>query len=130
MRTYPVAGILAATACLLCGASVGQDRSSTLGVFEGQSDIGSVVPPGTGRYDPGKAIYTLTAAGANTWYRVDDFHYVWKKAVGDLAIAADIAFRLTLIVTSRIPTARDCSCSARRSTPVESMSMSVFTGRA
>src|ERR1043165_6838413 len=77
MRTYPVAGILAA---------------SVLGLFEGQSDIGSVVPPGTGSYDPGKGTYTLTAAGANTWYRVDDFHYLWKKAAGDLTLTADISF--------------------------------------
>ncbi len=63
-----------------------------LGLFEGQSDIGSVVPPGTGRYDPGKGTYTLTSAGANTWYRVDDFHYLWKKAVGDLALTADVTF--------------------------------------
>ena len=92
MRAHPVAGIVAAAACLLCEASVGQDHSSVLGLFESQSDIGSVVPPGTSRYDPGKGTYTLTAAGANTWYRVDDFHYLWKKAVGDLALTADVTF--------------------------------------
>jgi catechol 2,3-dioxygenase-like lactoylglutathione lyase family enzyme len=92
MRAYPVAGILAATGCLLCGASVGQDHSSVLGLFEAQSDIGSVAPPGTASYDPGKSTYTLTAAGANTWYRVDDFHYLWKKAVGDLSLTADVSF--------------------------------------
>src|SRR5690349_15309031 len=92
MRAYPVAGILAATAYLICGASAGQNHSPELGLFEGQSDIGSVVPPGSGSYDPGKDTYTLTAAGANTWYRVDDFHYLWKKAVGDLALTADVSF--------------------------------------
>jgi len=83
---------LVAAACLLCGLSVAQDRSITLGVFEGQSDIGSVVPAGTGKYDSAKGIYTLTSAGANTWYRIDDFHYVWKKAVGDLDLTADVSF--------------------------------------
>ncbi|HEU4624369.1 MAG TPA: VOC family protein, partial [Steroidobacteraceae bacterium] len=39
-----------------------------------------------------RGTYSLTAAGANTWYRVDDFHYLWKKAVGALAITADISF--------------------------------------
>ena len=92
MRKHPVARILAATASLLCGASVAQDHSSVLGFFEDQSDIGSVVPVGTGSYDPGKGIYTLTSAGANTWYRVDDFHYLWKKSVGDVALTADITF--------------------------------------
>src|SRR6185369_122640 len=51
MRAHPVAGVLAAAACLLCEASVGQDHSSVLGLFESQSDIGSVIPPGTGSYD-------------------------------------------------------------------------------
>ncbi len=63
-----------------------------LGIFEAQTDIGSVVPPGTGQYDPATALYTLTAAGANTWYRVDHFHYLWKKAFGDLALSADVSF--------------------------------------
>jgi dipeptidyl aminopeptidase/acylaminoacyl peptidase len=92
MRANLVAGILAATGCLVCGASVGQDHPSVLGLFDGQSDIGSVAPPGTGSYDAGKGTYTLTSAGANTWYRVDDFHYLWKKAVGDLALTADVSF--------------------------------------
>jgi TolB protein len=92
MRAYPVAVILAATACLLCGASVSRDSSSVLGLFENQSDIGSVIPPGAGSYDPKKGTYTLTSAGANTWYRVDDFHYLWKKAAGDLTFTADVSF--------------------------------------
>jgi catechol 2,3-dioxygenase-like lactoylglutathione lyase family enzyme len=92
MRAYPVTGLLAAAACLLCGTTLSRDHGSLIGLFEGQSDIGSVVPAGTGSYDPGRDTYTLTAAGANTWYRVDDFHYLWKKAVGDLALTADVSF--------------------------------------
>src|SRR5581483_2866842 len=92
MQAYLVAGILVATGCLLCGASVSQDHPSVLGLFDGQSDIGSVVPPGTGSYDAGKGTYTLTSAGANTWYRVDDFHYLWKRAAGDLALTAEVSF--------------------------------------
>jgi len=93
MAVRPGAGIVSVVAgCILCGVSSGQEPASTLGLFDGQSDIGSVVPAGTGKYDPAKGTYALTSAGANTWYRVDDFHYVWKKAVGDLALTADVAF--------------------------------------
>src|SRR5690349_15133436 len=92
MRAQASAVILAAATCLLGGATVGQDRSSGLGLFEGQADIGNVVPAGMGHYDAGKDTYTLTAAGANTWYRVDDFHYLWKRAVGDLTLTADVTF--------------------------------------
>jgi hypothetical protein len=63
-----------------------------LGLFAGQTDVGSVVPAGTARYDSSHAVYVLTAAGANTWYHVDDFHYLWRKASGDLALQADVSF--------------------------------------
>jgi catechol 2,3-dioxygenase-like lactoylglutathione lyase family enzyme len=87
-----VVRVVAAAATLTVAACFAQDRSAVLGLFDGQSDIGSVVPAGTGQYDPAKGVYTLTSAGANTWYRVDDFHYVWKKASGDLALTADVSF--------------------------------------
>ena len=70
----------------------GPARAASLGVFEGQSDIGSVTPPGTGRYDADSGIYTLTSAGANTWYHHDDFHYLWKKTSGDVALTAQASF--------------------------------------
>ena len=63
-----------------------------VGIFDAQSDIGSVIPPGTASYDAASGLYTVTSAGANTWYRVDDFHYVWKKVSGDVALTAEVAF--------------------------------------
>jgi WD40-like Beta Propeller Repeat len=62
------------------------------GIFEGQSDIGDVRPPGTGSYSAAAGAYTLTSAGSNTWYRVDNFHYLWKKASGDLSLTANVTF--------------------------------------
>jgi catechol 2,3-dioxygenase-like lactoylglutathione lyase family enzyme len=66
--------------------------SNTLGLFEAQSDVGTVVPAGTGSFDSRTGTYTLTAAGANTWYHIDNFHYLWKKVAGDFVLTADIAF--------------------------------------
>ena len=68
--------------------------SESLGLFEGQSDVGSVTPPGTLVYDPGAQAYTITAAGANLWSTVDAFHFVWKKVSGDVLLTADIDFPL------------------------------------
>jgi TolB protein len=82
----------AAAACLVCGSSAAQERPAPLGIFDGQSDIGSVIPPGTAQYEQASGTYTVTSAGANTWYRVDDFHYVWKKVSGDLALTAEVSF--------------------------------------
>ncbi len=82
-------------ALLLCSGATplsAADRAGALGEFENQSDVGSVVPAGAASYDPATATYTLTSAGANTWYHVDDFHFLWKKASGDWALSADISF--------------------------------------
>jgi hypothetical protein len=61
-------------------------------MFDSQSDVGSVVPAGTAKYDPASKVYTLSAAGANTWYHVDAFHYLWKRMTGDVALSAQIRF--------------------------------------
>ena len=69
-----------------------QSAASSLGIFEGQSDVGSVVPAGTLTYSPAAGTYTITAAGINLWSTTDGFHFVWKKLSGDLSLTADIDF--------------------------------------
>ena len=63
-----------------------------LGVFDGQSDVGSAVVPGNSSYDAIRRQYTLTSAGYNIWYSRDEFRYVWKKMSGDAWLAADVTF--------------------------------------
>ena len=76
--------------CLGLGATPA--GAGTLGLFDAQSDVGSVTPPGTGAFDAARGVYTLTSAGANAWYREDGFHFVWKKVSGDIALQADVAW--------------------------------------
>ncbi len=66
--------------------------AESLGVFEGHADVGVVLHRGSVNYDTGKATYTISASGENMWAARDDFHYVWKKVSGELALAADVAF--------------------------------------
>jgi TolB protein len=66
--------------------------SESLGIFEGQSDVGSVTPAGTLVYDAAEHTYTIAAAGANLWSTVDAFHFVWKKVSGDVSLTSDIDF--------------------------------------
>ena len=73
----------------VCRAQAG---SGGLGVFEGQTDIGVVTPPGLANYDSGRGVYTVEAAGANMWSTVDGFHFVWKKVSGDVSLTAEMAF--------------------------------------
>ena len=69
-----------------------QAKTGPLGIFEGQSDVGSVVPPGTLAYSPATGAYTITSAGINLWSTTDGFHFVWKKLSGDMSLTADIDF--------------------------------------
>ena len=63
-----------------------------IGLFEGQSDIGSAVVPGSASYDAGPKRYTINSAGYNIWYTRDEFRYLWKKLSGDVSLAADISY--------------------------------------
>jgi len=81
-----------ATAVVALGtvASSTQEKTEALGAFEAQSDVGTVTPPGTAKFDGG--VYTISSAGANMWAREDAFHFVWKKMSGDAALTAEIIF--------------------------------------
>ena len=63
-----------------------------LGLFEGQSDIGGPLLPGSASYDAGTKRYTINSASYNIWYFRDEFRYLWKKMSGDVSLAADVTF--------------------------------------
>jgi len=63
-----------------------------IGIFDGQSDIGSAVVPGSASYNAVSEQYTINSAGYNIWYMRDEFRYLWKKVSGDVSLAADITF--------------------------------------
>lgn len=91
---------LSALICLLflCGGvrnAQAQAAAGSLGIFEGQSDVGSVNPKGTMAYDAVKGTYSIKAAGENLWSKVDGFHFVWKKASGDVSLTAEMNFTVT-----------------------------------
>jgi hypothetical protein len=66
--------------------------NTPIGIFEGQSDIGSAVIPGSASYDPATKAYTINSAGYNIWYTRDEFRLLFKKMSGDVSLAANIAF--------------------------------------
>jgi hypothetical protein len=63
-----------------------------IGVFQGQSDIGSALVPGSASYDASTKQYTINSAGYNVWYTRDEFRYLWNKMSGDVSLAADITY--------------------------------------
>ena len=70
-----------------------QDKPPSIGIFEGHGDVGTVLHPGSVAFDAAAADATPSPAAARTCGSTRDaFHFVWKKASGDLALAADVAF--------------------------------------
>jgi hypothetical protein len=66
--------------------------TTPLGIFEGQTDVGSALVPGDASFDASTGRYTITSAGYNVWYYRDEFRYLWKKMSGDVSLAADISY--------------------------------------
>ena len=63
-----------------------------IGIFEGQSDIGTAAVPGSATFDRSTKQYTINSAGYNIWYTRDEFRYLWKKLSDDVSLAADISY--------------------------------------
>jgi hypothetical protein len=70
----------------------GRNFDTPVGIFDGRSDIGSAVIPGSARYDAVTKQYTINSAGYNVWYTRDEFRFLWKRMSGDVSLAADITF--------------------------------------
>lgn len=69
-----------------------QNFDVPIGVFDGQSDIGSAVIPGSATFDGHTGQYTINSAGYNIWYSRDEFRFLWKKMSGNFSLAANINF--------------------------------------
>ena len=68
-----------------------QRAPGSLGLFESQSDVGSILHPGLVEYDPATKAYTVIGSGENMWLKRDDFQFVWKKVSRDVTLTADVA---------------------------------------
>jgi hypothetical protein len=66
--------------------------NAPIGIFEGQSDVGSAVAPGSASFDAAAGAYIIHSAGYNIWYTRDEFRFLWKKMSGDVSLAGSIAF--------------------------------------
>lgn len=66
--------------------------ATPIGIFDGQSDIGSAVIAGSASFDAGTKQYTINSAGYNVWYQRDEFRFLWKKMSGNVSVAANITF--------------------------------------
>jgi TolB protein len=79
-----------AVALAICFVQISHAQS--LGIFAGNSDVGTVLHAGSVAYDSSKSAYTLTGSGENMWATADAFQFAWKKISGDVDVSADISF--------------------------------------
>ena len=67
-------------------------QTNSLGIFDGQDDVGRVKHKGSGTYDRKLQEYHLSGSGTNIWTNHDEFHFVWKKMKGDFILRTNAEF--------------------------------------
>ena len=67
-------------------------HAQTIGIFEGNLDIGNIDRKGSVQYDEKKQEYVIEASGENMWFDKDEFHYLWKHLEGDFILRAKVEF--------------------------------------
>ena len=78
--------------CICLFSADSRANAASLGIFEQQSDIGSVEFAGATEYDSNLNEYKITGSGENLWGEKDAFHYVWKQVSGDLELTTKISW--------------------------------------
>ncbi len=68
------------------------NSTQAIGIFEGHTDIGTILHPGAASFDPATKSYTVSGSGENMWFKVDAFNFVWKKVSGNITLSADATF--------------------------------------
>jgi len=85
--------IFCSAAFLLCLAFFNQKvQAQGLGIFDNQTDVGTIKHPGGAQYDVKTQQYQLSGSGQNIWAKHDDFHFVWKRVKGDFILRTNAAF--------------------------------------
>lgn len=77
-------GLLSAAATCIAAPSIG--------IFDGQTTIGTHSKPGSSSFGANRTFYTVTGGGEKLWGASDGFHFLWKRVKGDCSISADIEF--------------------------------------
>jgi hypothetical protein len=62
------------------------------GDFEGETDIGGPLRAGLVNFAAARGEYRITGGGANMWEDKDAFHFLWRRASGDLTLTANVSF--------------------------------------
>jgi len=84
---------LSTTLFIICATVIpGIAQKKSIGIFEGQADVGKVLHKGSASYNAQTKEYTVEGSGYNIWGTHDEFHFVWKKMKGDFILSANAVF--------------------------------------
>jgi TolB protein len=84
--------ILSFTITLLIIINLCAFSQQKIGIFDGHSDVGTDVKPGSATYISSMSQYVISGAGYNVWFDHDEFQYVWKKMKGDFILYTNAEF--------------------------------------
>src|ERR1700687_1757191 len=76
-------------------SSAWSQSDAAAGIFEGHSDVGTVLHAGSVDYDAAKKTYTIAGSGDNMWFVAEVLQFAWKQIAGDVTLTADISFLTT-----------------------------------
>lgn len=63
-----------------------------VGIFDGHTDVGTNVKPGSATFIPETGQYIVSGAGDNVWGDHDEFQFVWKRMKGDFILDTKAEF--------------------------------------
>jgi TolB protein len=75
--------------------------SQKIGIFDGHTDVGTNVKPGSATYIPQTDQYIISGSGYNIWADHDEFQFVWKKMKGDFILYTRAEFLGTWVTYHR-----------------------------
>ena len=71
---------------VICFMTIVLSAQNSIGLFENTSDVGPVKFKGNTTYNSKTGTYILSGAGANIWFKKDEFHFAYKKLNGDFIL--------------------------------------------
>ncbi len=69
-----------------CLLTIFTSAQNSTGIFEGTTDVGPVKHIGNTVYNAETGTYILSGAGANIWFKKDEFHFAYKRLNGDFIL--------------------------------------------
>lgn len=67
-------------------------QQNKIGIFDGHTDVGKNVKPGSAKYIAQTQQYVISGSGYNIWGDHDEFQFVWKKMKGDFIVQTKAEF--------------------------------------